>query len=466
MLSGDTNTDQSGYHMIEENKNGLSLRSIHIWLIATMVILSGTLLIATLRLTGTFQRLAEAGDIHMELEKAAHELMDASDYLTEQVQRFTLDGDRTFMDRYFTEAFESNRREEAIARMDVDENTSASLTNLQQALAHSVKLMDREYYAMRLVIEAKGITDYPEVLSSVELTAEDAALSPEEKMHRATEMVLDDDYYAQKDEIRKEMRESLAEVDRLMELSSEKQMEVLHRELNFVRVVIVVMVISTLFMLRLTSVLGIRPVLTAVDRIKADSPIPEEGANEFRYLAQAYNKMYDRYRNSLENLNFKASHDELTGAYNRAGYELLLSGIDLPSTYMMLIDVDNFKTINDTYGHETGDRVLVKLVQVLDHIFRDDDCICRIGGDEFVVFMVHSSGTPMRLIESKIDQINQELSDTEDGLPPITISVGIVNGKTVADTDHLFEKVDAALYESKKKGKHTYTFYEGGSVPK
>ena len=346
--------------------------------------------------------------------------------------------------------------------MDVDENTSAALVNLQQALAHSLKLMDLEYYSMRLVIEAKGITDYPDVLRSVELTAEDAALAPEEKMRRAAESVLDEEYYTQKDEIRREMRESLEEVDRLLELSSEKQLAVLRRELSFVRIVIVVMVLSTLLLLRLTSVLGIRPVLTAVDRIKADSPIPEEGANEFRYLAQAYNRMYDRYRNSLENLNFKASHDELTGAYNRAGYELLLSGIDLPSTYMMLIDVDNFKTINDTYGHETGDRALVKLVQVLDRIFRDDDCICRIGGDEFVVFMMHSSGMPVRLIEAKIDQINHEMENTGDGLPPITISVGIVNGREVTDTEHLFEKVDAALYESKKRGKHTYTFYESG----
>ncbi|MBR6380523.1 MAG: hypothetical protein IKS07_02445, partial [Lachnospiraceae bacterium] len=93
--------------MPEEKKNGLSLRTIHIWLITIMVILSATVLIATFRLTGTFQRLAEAGDTHAELEKAAHELMDASDYLTEQVQRFTLDGERTFMDRYFTEAFET-----------------------------------------------------------------------------------------------------------------------------------------------------------------------------------------------------------------------------------------------------------------------------------------------------------------------------------------------------------------------
>ena len=438
---------------------GLSLRTIHIWLIVTMVVTSAIVISMTFRLTQTFLRLSEAEELHTELENAAHELMDASDYLTESVQRFTINGDMRFLEQYFTEAFESNRREEALERMNVDENTSAALQQLKEAMNHSVNLMDQEYYAMRLVVEAKGYTDYPEILDGVELSREDADLPEEQKIRRATELVLNDDYYEQKDKIRKDMHESINEVDRLMQSVKERELSTLRREIMLVCIVIVLQVISILAMVRLTSILGINPVLKAVDRIKEDSPIPETGANEFRYLAKADNKMYSKYRISLENLNYKASHDELTGAYNRAGYDLLISGLDLESTYMMLLDVDNFKYINDTYGHETGDKVLIKLVQVLNTIFRDDDCICRIGGDEFVVFMVHSSGMPQRLIESKIIQINEELEKTDDGLPPISISVGVVNGKNVDDVESLFEKTDAAMYESKKKGKHTYTFY-------
>ena len=450
--------------MIKNEKNGLSLRTIHIWLIVTMVIWSGTVLIASFRLTNTFMRLAQAEDEHTQLEKAAHEMMDASDYLTERVQRFTINGDMRFLEQYFTEAFESNRREEALAKMNVDEKTAAALSNLQEAMDHSVSLMDQEYYAMRLVIDAKGYNDYPDVLDDVVLSEEDAALSPEDKIRRATELVLNDDYYDQKDSIRKEMQESLEEVDKLMAGIKSEELSILRRELTFVRIVIVIQVLSILVMVRLTSILGIHPVLKAVDRIKADSTIPEVGANEFKYLAQAYNKMYSRYRLSMEHLNYKASHDELTGAYNRAGYDLLLSGIDLDSTYMMLLDIDNFKSINDTYGHETGDKVLVNLVNVLNSIFRDDDCICRIGGDEFVVFMVHSSGMPHKLIASKVEQINKELEKSGDGIPPISVSVGIVNGKDVTDIEKLFEKTDAAMYESKKKGKHTYTFYQNTDV--
>lgn len=54
----------------------------------------------------------------------------------------------------------------------------------------------------------------------------------------------------------------------------------------------------------------------------------------------------------------KATHDSLTGLYNRAGYDLLLSGLDMKTTSLLLIDADNFKSVNDTYGHEMGDRAL------------------------------------------------------------------------------------------------------------
>ncbi len=437
----------------------ISIRRVHVWMILTSVLMSGIVVFASFRLIASFYRIMDAYEENTELQKAAHELMDASDYLTEQVQRFTITGDKAFMERYFTEAFESKRREDAISKMNGNARTEEALQQLQNAMDHSVKLMDQEYYAMRLVIEAKGYTDYPEVLRGIKLREEDAVLSPDEKIRRATELVLNDDYYEQKDRIRKDMHESLDEIDKLADQMESVELATLTKNIHVVRAVIFLHAATIILLLCLTSHFGLNPILKAVDRIKTDNPIPDVGAKEFKYLAQAYNKMYAQNKTSLERLNYKVSHDELTGAYNRAGYDFLLSNIDIRTTHMMLIDVDDFKSINDNYGHEVGDKILIKMVQVLQGVFRDDDCICRIGGDEFVVFMVHSSGMPRRSIESKIEQINRELENTEDGMPPITISVGIINGKKTAETDNLFEKIDAAMYESKKQGKHTYTFY-------
>ena len=445
--------------MPNDQKKGISHRIVHFWLLVLTVIFSGTVFYTTLRMTNTFLRITSASRQNSELQKAAHELMNASDYLTEQVQRFTIDGDVVFMEQYFTEAFESKRREEAISKMQADQRTQPALLKLQEAMNSSVKLMDQEYYAMRLVIEAKGYTGYPEVLDGVELSSEDKALSPEDKIRHATELVLSDEYYLQKDDIRRGMQECLEEIDKLARNNEEDEQQILDREIKVTRYAIIIQALVIFFTMWLTTRLAIKPVVNAVSMIKEDSSIPETGSMEFRYLASAYNKMYEKNKSSIERLNFQASHDELTGAYNRTGYDFLLSNIDLKTTYMMLLDVDNFKSINDTYGHETGDMILVKLVNVLKSIFRDDDCICRIGGDEFVVFMVHSGSMHRRLIESKIEQINLELQKTNDGLPPVSISVGIVDGKDVTDTEQLFEKTDEAMYKSKKQGKHTYTFY-------
>ncbi len=442
-----------------EKNEGISLRTINLWLIIGAVIISGVMLYFTFQLSSSFRHLTETSEQQIELRNAARELLDASDYLTENVQRFTVRGEMKFLEGYFTEAFEANRREAAVKKMSEGEGSEAALQKLQTAMDKSLELMNQEYYAMRLVLEAKGYGDYPDVLRSVELSAEDRALAPDEKMRRATELVLSDGYYELKEQIRLNMRASLDELEQLAYATDSDALESIRKEMYFVRAVIVLQAVMIFFMVWLTAHLGIHPVLNAVDRIKEDSPIPEVGANEFRYLARAYNKMYEVYKNSLERLNFKASHDELTGAYNRAGYDLLLSSIDLPSTYMMLLDVDNFKTINDTYGHETGDKVLIKLVRILKNNFRTDDYICRVGGDEFVIFLRHASEVQRNLIASKIEKINRELEASDDGLPPASISVGIVHGKNAMDAKNLFEQTDEAMYQAKKKGKHTYTFY-------
>ena len=156
---------------------------------------------------------------------------------------------------------------------------------------------------------------------------------------------------------------------------------------------------------------------------------------------------------------YRATHDSLTSLYNRAGYDLLINSLDLKTTYLLLIDADSFKTVNDTCGHETGDRVLGKIADTIRHSFRSEDHICRIGGDEFVVFLVHTDERQKQLIISRINRINAELSAPADGLPPISISVGIAHGRDAEDPGELFERADRALYATKNNGKRGYTFY-------
>lgn len=96
---------------------------------------------------------------------------------------------------------------------------------------------------------------------------------------------------------------------------------------------------------------------------------------------------------------------------------------------------------------------------LLDH-FRSDDYVCRIGGDEFVVFMVHADIRLEELIENKFEHINSILADTAaDGLPEVSVSAGVAHGKNAGDTLELFNQADKAMYNTKRNGKKGCTFY-------
>lgn len=162
---------------------------------------------------------------------------------------------------------------------------------------------------------------------------------------------------------------------------------------------------------------------------------------------------------ALKKETYNATHDSLTSVYNRAGYNFLLSTLDLSKTYLLVIDVDEFKEINDTYGHEIGDKVLLKITDTLRQYFRSDDYICRIGGDEFVVFMANSGENQEKIITDRINRINSDLADAADGIPPVTVSVGAVLGKEGVDAKKMFDYADVALYDRKRNGKNGVTFY-------
>ena len=90
--------------------------------------------------------------------------------------------------------------------------------------------------------------------------------------------------------------------------------------------------------------------------------------------------------------------------------------------------------------------------------FRSDDYVCRIGGDEFVVFMVHTDIGMQQLVETKAARINRMLSDTSDGLPAVSVSIGVTHGSAISDPKEIIRHADQALYETKRNGKNGVSF--------
>ena len=164
----------------------------------------------------------------------------------------------------------------------------------------------------------------------------------------------------------------------------------------------------------------------------------------------------------------KAETDELTGLLNRAGYDRLLEELDMKTVSLLLVDTDKFKGINDTYGHSTGDQVLKKISTSLLGNFRQNDHVCRIGGDEFAVLMLNAGTLADEKIIEKIGYINRELAGSiEDELPAVSVSVGAAHGTQAESWKELFEHADTALYQVKQKGGRgcrVYTAEQQGNI--
>jgi diguanylate cyclase (GGDEF)-like protein len=267
-------------------------------------------------------------------------------------------------------------------------------------------------------------------------------------------MVFDDVYHQKKESITAHVNkclETLAnEVDANQSAATKTLDDMLFKE----RTLILIAIIVTLLTMMLTTLLVVSPLLRAVVYIRADQPIPIKGSNEFQFLAKTYNLMYEANQEKTERLTYDATHDQLTGIHNRSGYVFFLKNTDWTTSALLLFDVDKFKQINDGNGHELGDKALIKVAATIRNSFRNQDHVCRIGGDEFAVIMVHTDPSHAELIMSKAACINEILGRGEDGLPPISLSCGVAFGDDSQDTEAIFKRADTALYAVKGAGGH------------
>ena len=281
-------------------KKGVSLRVIHMAMVVCAVVVCLLLVYSTYQSGSVFTKLSTATGNYITRQKAAHDLMEASDYLTENVQRFTLEGDTRFLDNYFEEAFVNRRREASITSMSENEAEKSLVGQLQEALDESMSLMYREYYAMKLVLDAKEIRYDQEKLRGVELKETDAMLTADQKMDLAQSMVMGTEYYSHKEIIRTKLKTSLEMLDKLMAATRQETADNLNRELTVVRLVIIVLTVVILGLIGLTAYLGTIPLMNAEKQIEKDQPIEVRGAMEFRSLARGYNKMHDKLYGNKE----------------------------------------------------------------------------------------------------------------------------------------------------------------------
>ena len=411
-----------------------------------------------------FYSLQAATEQYIVCEKNAKDLQEGSHYLTEQVRLFVMTEEEKYLNNYFYEMTEVRRRERAIESLQQYFAGTAVLTSLQSAMDASNELIKTEYYAMRLVLEANNVDpiNWPESLRGIALSDPDETLSAEEKILMAQQLVSNDDYETTCNRINTQVTSctnNLIQKIRNRQGRSTTIFSDMYRKLEIgVAVLVIMMLIMSLIVRKLIVV----PLMNCIHSIEHGGTFPVAGADELQLLAETYNKVYEENQEAQMLIRHKAEHDPLTDLLNRGSFDKILKIYEEDNApfALIIVDVDSFKTINDTYGHAEGDEILKKVSQLLVNAFRSIDHVCRIGGDEFAIIMVEMTSDLQYTIQEKIDAVNQMLAEPDDKLPAVSLSVGVAFSDREHPTGTIFEDADKALYVRKYNGKSGCSFYE------
>lgn len=177
----------------------------------------------------------------------------------------------------------------------------------------------------------------------------------------------------------------------------------------------------------------------------------------------------EKLQQELQNARSEALIDPMTGVLNRRGFELQIKKLSVSNDLQgkkiafMMLDIDFFKKVNDTYGHLFGDKVIRTIAEMLKAKVKGQDSVARLGGEEFAVLLPDTSLQGAYAVAEHIRQGIEKgkirRQDKQENVEGITISIGIADCDAHGDWMDAMSKADKALYASKKQGRNRTTLY-------
>ena len=197
----------------------------------------------------------------------------------------------------------------------------------------------------------------------------------------------------------------------------------------------------------------------------------ELGAADYIHKPLRPDVLLRRVGNIIENLEkirkleVKSSTDSLTKLLNKSAAQREIGELVKKSSgALLMIDLDSFKLVNDIYGHNAGDKILIRFAELIKSVIRENDLAGRMGGDEFVAFLQNVDDE--KILQAKTAYLNEEILSTarklfgEDMQIPLGTSIGAVFVPSEGrDFNTLYKKADKALYEVKQHGKHSLAVF-------
>lgn len=197
------------------------------------------------------------------------------------------------------------------------------------------------------------------------------------------------------------------------------------------------------------------------DTIEYENEIYESNTNTFNYNNKEYQIIHF---NEIAKLRNKVNNDEKTGALSNDGFKEKIEQLLLNKEEFVLgiFDIDNFKGINDTYGHQIGDEILEIITNIFLHNLKESDFIGRFGGDEFMLVMPNiTQEVAKERINDILKRFNRGLKLKNSQNLLVTLSMGLLNYDYNLTYDENFKKADDLLYQSKNNGKNQITIEQG-----
>ncbi len=204
-----------------------------------------------------------------------------------------------------------------------------------------------------------------------------------------------------------------------------------------------------------------------VDRIILETKSMEESGEVLKKRLMATTQEVEALRKDLEKVRKEATTDTLTGLANRRYFEEVLereaneasgSGKDL---CLIMADIDNFKHVNDTYGHLVGDKVLKVTASMIKDSVKGRDFVARYGGEEFVIVLSDTPIQGAKIVADKMreyfESTRMKRKDTGEFIGKVTLSFGVARYRHGESVDELIQRADRALYVSKNRGRNCVT---------
>jgi diguanylate cyclase (GGDEF)-like protein len=208
----------------------------------------------------------------------------------------------------------------------------------------------------------------------------------------------------------------------------------------------------------------LRAINETIKRPTAPSRLPQTGQLQREHLQLLADKLYQKnleLEDANDRLRSLSLTDELTGLNNRRGFMILATGLlkfarraNFPLS-LLYIDLDCLKSINDTFGHGTGDAAIIRFARILTETFRDSDVVGRLGGDEFVVLTLDADENDVDRVQDRLQKnVDYRNSESTSGYA-LSFSLGMiqVDLESSSTMEELLAEADAAMYKHKQARK-------------